>query len=222
VTGRTGGRRREPPDAVELPPLAPFAGPSLAANGDYEAVDFVELDLAGQAADDAALLGCRLDRCGLDGVSLRRARISDCMLADIHATSLDATDSTWRDSLLAVGRIGALLACGVTWTRVRVRGGKIDLLDLSGSHLVDVVLEACAIGVLDLGEAELRSVRFDGCTIEDLDVAGARLSDVDLAGATLRLVRGIGGLRGATIGPGQLLDLAPLLAAHAGLRVRAG
>ena len=34
-------------------------------------------------------------------------------------------------------------------------------------------------------------------------------------------VRGIGGLRGATISPSQLLDLAPLLAAHVGVKVSA-
>lgn len=82
------------------------------------------------------------------------------------------------------------------------------------------MLEDCTIDELDLGDTELRSVRFEGCAIDDLSLEGSRLVDVDLTGVRLGVVRGIAGLRGGTIAPGQLLDLAPLLAAHLGIRVR--
>jgi uncharacterized protein YjbI with pentapeptide repeats len=113
------------------------------------------------------------------------------------------------------------MAPGSTWTSVRVRGGKFDFLNLAGAKLTDVVFEGCVIGTLDLGDAEVRSLRCEGTTIDELDVPGARLADVDLSGATLRLVRGIGNLRGTTISAGQLVDLAPLFAEHLGLKVRA-
>ena len=50
-------------------------------------------------------------------------------------------------------------------------------------------------------------------------MSGARLTDVDLSGARLSTIVGIESLRGATISAAQMLDLAPLLAAHLGLRV---
>ncbi len=209
----------EPPRTVELPALAPFAGPALEAGGDYEAVDFADRDLAGQRAEGVAFLGCRFQRSRLDELELPRARFSECLLAEVHATSIDVRDSVWRDCLLADGRIGALAAPGASWTSVRIRGGKLNFVDLSGSRLRHVVFEGCSIGELDLGEAQVRSVRFVGCHLDVLIVEGARLTEVDLSGADLRGLRGIGNLRGATVSREQLIDLAPLLAAHVGLSV---
>ena len=210
----------EPPVVMALPQLTAFGGLSLEARGDYEAIEFVDLRLAGQVADDAAFLACRLERCDLDGLSMRRARVAECLVADMHAASLDVAESVWRDSLVTGPRLGAMSASGATWSSVRIRGGKLNFVDLTTACLTNVVFEACEIGELDLADAELRIVRFVGSSIDELTVAGARLTEVDLSGATLRAIRGIDGLRGATISPGQLVDLAPLLADHIGLRVR--
>ena len=218
--GKPAGRT-EPPREIALPEtLVAFAGSSLDTHGDYDAVSFTGLDFAGQVADDAAFLGCRLERCGLDGVSMRRARISETLLDELHATSLDVTDSIWRDSLVTVRRIGALLAIGATWSSVRVRGGRLDLVDLSGAKLTGVAFERCAIGELDLGTVEARDLSFAGCEIELLDVTGARLVRADLTGARIGAVKSVDGLRGATITPAQLVDLAPQMAAHLGIKLR--
>ena len=63
-------------------------------------------------------------------------------------------------------------------------------------------------------------MRFPGSSIGILGSAGARLTDVDLSGARLRTIGSIAGLRGATLSADQLIDLAPLLAAHVGIRIR--
>lgn len=217
---RTKGRRNEPAHAITLPELTPFVGPSLETHADYEAVDFIDRDFTGQNASDAAFLGCRVERCCLDGLSMQRVRIAECLLADIHAVSIDITESVWRDSLVAGGRLGALTASGATWTAIRVRGGKLNFVDLTAARLTDVVFEGCVIGELDLADALLRSVRFTACTVDELNVAGAKLTRVDLSGATLGVLRGVGSLRGAIVSREQLLDLAPLLAEHVGLEVR--
>ena len=114
-----------------------------------------------------------------------------------------------------------MTASSATWSVVRVRGIKLDFLDLSGAKVSNAVLEDCVIGELELGEADLRSVRFPGCEIGVLGVSGARLTDVDLSGATLRTISSVTGLRGATLSADQLIDLAPLLAANVGIRIRA-
>ena len=214
------GGRPEPAREIALPEtLAPFTGASLEPHGDYDAVHFASLDFAGQAADDAAFLGCLLERCGLDGASIRRARISECLLDELRATSLDAADSVWRDSLVTVRRVGALLAIGATWSSVRVRGGRLDLVGLSGAKMAGVAFDGCSIGELDLGTTDARDLTLEGCQIELLDLTGARLVRADFTGATIGAVRGVEGLRGATITPAQLIDLAPQLAAHVGIKV---
>ncbi len=95
---RTTGRKANPDQDIALPDLTPFDGDRLEAGDDHVAVDFVDLDFAGQDAPDARFLECRLQRCGLDGTSLRRARIAESLLSDLHGATVDFADSTWRDS----------------------------------------------------------------------------------------------------------------------------
>jgi uncharacterized protein YjbI with pentapeptide repeats len=102
---------------------------------------------------------------------------------------------------------------------MRLRGLKIDYLDLSGARVTGVTFEEVVIDELELAEADLRSVRFESSTIETLSASSARFTDVDLSGARLRTIGGIASLRGATISPEQLIDVAPLLAAHLGIVV---
>ena len=211
------------PGEIALPEtLTSFLGPALEPHGDYDAVHFAGLDFAGQAANDAGFLGCWFERCGLDGVSMRRARVSECRLDELRATSLDAADSVWRDTAVTVRRVGALLSTGGAWSSVRVRGGRLDLVDLSGTKLASVAFEGCAIGELDLGTVEARDLSFAGCEIELLDVTGARLVRADLTGASIGGVRGVAGLRGATVTAQQLMDLAPLMAAQLGIMLAEG
>lgn len=204
-----------------LPTLARFEGERLEPHRDYDALDFVDGDFTGQDASDARFLECRLQRCCLDGASMRRARLVESVIADCRAASVDLADSTWRESRISGGRLGAVMLAGSTWTGVRVRDAKLGFVNLAGATLEDVVFEACEIGGLDLRAARARSVAFVDSAIDELNVAGATLTTVDLTGARLRSLIGVESLRGAIIGTGQLHDLAPLLAAELGIEVRA-
>ncbi len=107
---------------------------------------------------------------------------------------------------------------GSDLTRVRLRGGKVDYLNLRAATLTDVHLDDVVVGELDLGGASATRLRVDGA-LGRLDVTGADLRDVDLRGADLRAPTGLAGLAGAVVSPAQLLELAPALADHVGLRV---
>ena len=219
---RTAKRRPGPPHAIELPELARSEGVSLESREEYEALHVSDLDLAGADLSGSSFLGCWFERCRMDDMLLARGRISECLLTEIGATGVDASDSTWRDIILDGARIGALTAVRAVWSSVRVRGSKLDFLALAGGRVDDVAFEDCVIDELDLGGARLRNVTLSGCRIGVLDVEGAQLMDVDLTGTTLHTIRGISGLRGATISPAQLTELGPLLANHLGIRVGDG
>jgi uncharacterized protein YjbI with pentapeptide repeats len=217
---RKNGRRATPERQIRLPDLTSFDGDLLEMRGDYGAIDFVDRDFTGQDASDARFLECRLERCCLDGLSMQRARVVGSLLAEVHGTSVDFSDSTWRDSRMSGGRLGAVTLVGATWTGIRVRGCKLGFVNLAGAHLDDVLFEECEIGGLDARAAKLRSIAFVDCTMDELNVAGATLSKVDLSGARLRSLVGVESLRGAIVSHEQLFDLAPLLAAQLGLEVR--
>ena len=204
---------------VRLSDLTPFAG-DLEADGDYDGVELVNLDLTGQNAENSRFLGSRLAGCVLDDVALTQAQIADCVLTDLRAHTLDAIDSAWRDVAVADCRLGAVTAYGAQLTRVRITGGKLDYVNLRDGALTDVVFEDCVIGELDLIGARLLRVTFTGCRVGQLDLTRATLDRVDLRGADYSALRGLANLRGATISSDQLTDLAPHLAAHLGLTVK--
>ena len=218
---RSSARSAASAPRFALPPLVPFVGDTLEADHDYERQDIVGLDLAGRDGTDARFLECRFARCGLDGAVLRRVRVIESLLEDVHATTVDLGDSSWRDSEIAGGRLGAVTLAGATWSGVRVRGSKVDFLSVAGATLEDVVFERCEVGGFDARGARLHAVRFVDCTVDEVNVSGATLAKVDLSGARLRSLIGVESLRGAILGRQQLLDLAPLLAAELGIQVRA-
>ena len=217
---RKTDERPKPAHQFALPDLANFDGDRLEIGRDYDALLFTELDFTGQDAPDSRFLECRLDRCCVDGLSLRRARFIGSQLAGLFGASVDLADSTWRDSELVGGRLGAVTLAGATWKDIRVHGAKLGFLNLAGARLEDVVFEECEIGSLDVGAAQLKSVSFAACSIEELTVVEAMLSKVDLSHARLRSIVGVDNLRGAIVSHQQLLDLAPQLAAQLGLEVR--
>ena len=151
---------------------------------------------------------------------MRRARLVGSLLAEMRGTTVDFSDSTWRDSLVSGSRVGAMSLIGATWTGIRVRGCKLGFVNLAGARFENVVFEECEIGGFDARAANLISTSFVDCAIDELSIAGATLVAVDLSGARLRSLIGVESLRGAIVSHDQLLDLAPLLAAQLGVEVR--
>ena len=217
---KTKSGKARPAHQISLPDLTEFDADRLETGRDYDAVAFTDRDFTGQDAADARFLECRLERCCVEGLSMRRARVIDCVFSEVHGPSVDFADSTWRDSHMTGGRLGAMTVAGAKWTRVRLSGVKLGFLNLAGARLEDVVFDGCEIGGLDVGSAQLRSVAFVDCIVQELNVVEATLSNVDLSGAKLRTLVGIENLRGAIVSHEQLLDLAPQFAAQLGVVVR--
>jgi uncharacterized protein YjbI with pentapeptide repeats len=212
---------REPPSTLALEGLVSTGADALEPGADLEGADFADVDLGGRDATGASLDGCRLVRCELDGLQLTRARIRHTLLDDVRASDLRLGDATLDEVLVTGSRIGAISASGAEWREVRLRATRSNLVDLRGTTLANVVLEECVIDDLDLSGSDVRGMRLPGTTIATLTVEEARLQELDLTGARIAAVRGVGSLRGTAVTTGQLLDLAPLLAAHLGIDVRA-
>lgn len=217
--GRAGVKPPRPPE-VRLPALEVYAGAGLAPDGDYDGLEFRETDLARQDGAGARFLDCALRGCVLDDTSLRHARFLDTVLTGVRGVGTNLADATLRDVELTDARLGGAQLHGAVLERVRIRGGKIDYLNLRAARLRDVVFEGCVLVEPDFGGARLERVAFADCVLKGADLGGAVLTDVDLRGAaSLEIARGVDRLAGAVISTGQLLDLAPVLAAELGVRV---
>ncbi|MFE9444956.1 pentapeptide repeat-containing protein [Streptomyces sp. NPDC006602] len=205
---------------VRLPPLEPYGGGGLEPDGDYDGLEFVAADLAGQDGRGARFMDCALTGCALDETRLHHARVLDSVLTGIRGVGTDLAESTLRDVELVDARLGGTQMHGAVLERVLIRGGKIDYLNLRTARLKDVVFQGCVLVEPDFGGARLERVEFLDCELKGVDLNAATLKDVDLRGAaSLEIARGVDRLAGAVISPTQLLDLAGVLAAELGIRV---
>ncbi|MEU6979133.1 pentapeptide repeat-containing protein [Streptomyces sp. NPDC046371] len=205
---------------VRLPPLEAFQGRGLEPDGDYDGVAFDGLDLTGQDGAGARFLDCAVRGCALDEARLTSARFLDSVLEGIRGVGTDLAGAQLRDVELVDARLGGTQLHGAVLERVWVRGGKADYLNLRSARLKDVVFEGCVLSEPDFGGAVLERVEFVDCVLLGADFGGARMKDVDLRTVQrLEIARGVEALSGAVISPTQLLDLAPVFAAHLGVRV---
>jgi uncharacterized protein YjbI with pentapeptide repeats len=204
---------------VSLPELVAFDGAGLQTDQDYDALAFHDLDLHGQDAGNSRFLECGFFGCRLDETAWRRARFSDCVLADVGGVGVDWSGSSWLDVELISPRLAAVQAYGAELTRVVVRGGKVDYINFRGATLTDVHFEGCLLREADFTEARLTDVTFERCEVVEADVSRARLERVDLSGADLSALKGVTSLAGARISSSQLLQLAPAFATQLGIAV---
>ncbi|MFE9931391.1 pentapeptide repeat-containing protein [Streptomyces sp. NPDC005533] len=205
---------------LRLPELVAWDGGGLESDGDYDGLEFADLDLAGQEGIGARFMDCAVRRCALDEAGLAKARLLDSVLEGVRGVGTDLSGASWRDVELVDARLGGVQMHGAVLERVVVRGGKIDYLNLRKARLKDVVFEGCVLVEPDFAGAVLERVEFRDCALRGVDFSGVRMKDVDLREATeLGIARGVDSLAGAVISPAQLFDLAPALAAQLGLRV---
>jgi uncharacterized protein YjbI with pentapeptide repeats len=125
---------------------------------------------------------------------LIRDRFEDCRLTGLEA--------------------GELTAEHVVFTACR-----LDLANFRHATLRFVTFADCVLDEADFGGADISLCTFHGCSLLRTYFQGAKLTKVDLRGAKLEPDGPATALKGATIDPVQLVDLAPALARDAGIDV---
>lgn len=206
-------------DRISLHDLTEAEGLSLRAGDSREAERYTGAELGGRDLTGTSFVECEFRQLSLNDTKLRGASFSECIASDLHAPVFSVPRSTWRDVRIDHSRLGSVEAYEATMRSVQIDGSKLDFVNLRNAVLTDVLLSNCIIEELDLGSATVQRLELQNCRIGTLDVTNAKLKDVDLRSSDFSAIHGIEGLRGATIDDSQLALLAPVLAAHLGLRV---
>jgi uncharacterized protein YjbI with pentapeptide repeats len=206
-------------DRIILPDLVDDDGVLLRSGDACEAKRYTGIDLDGRDLNGITFEECEFSRVSLHETALRGASFSECIATDLHAPVFSAPRSSWRDVRIEHARLGSVETYEATMRSVHIDGSKLDFVNLRNATLTDVLLSNCIIEELDLGSATVQRLELQNCRIGTLEIGGAQLKDVDLRSSDFSAVHGLEGLRGATIDDAQLSLLAPLLAAHLGLRV---
>jgi uncharacterized protein YjbI with pentapeptide repeats len=211
----------EPPvlDPVVLADLTPGDRYDLEDEADLEGFGFVDLELDALSLNHARLSGSRLEGVRADEAELRAATLTEVVLERLDVPVLRGVRSRWRDVEVRGARIGSAELYESTWDGVHLVGCKLGFVNLRGTVLHDVAFTDCTIDELDLVQADATRVSFTDTRVRRLDVQSSTLAHVDLRGADLHDLAGVGSLRGVTISPPQLAQLADLLARDLGITV---
>jgi uncharacterized protein YjbI with pentapeptide repeats len=170
-------------------------------------------------AEHARFSQCVFTDVTLQGGAWSHATFSDVRFEDSRLLAPDLSASHWRDAEVRRG-----IASGVQWFGADVRRThfaevKLDSVNFRNATLTDVVFTDCLLRDADFAGATLVRVRFPGCTFERADFGRVKLTEVDFRRARLEFKSGLDSLRGAVIDTGQLVELAPVFAAHLGIEI---
>jgi uncharacterized protein YjbI with pentapeptide repeats len=125
-----------------------------------------------------------------------------------------------RDIELTRTRLGSEEVFDAALQSVHFDGGKLGYVNLRGSKLTEVLISDCIIDELELTGGRGVRVALQNCRSGTLDVTDAVLKDFDLRSSEFSMIRGVGGLKGATVDDYQLNLLALILAEQLGIRVQ--
>ena len=192
----------------------------LEDEGHYDGVLFSGLSIEGAHADLSRFMECAFADVTLDGVALRKARLSDVWLRDVRLLSADLASSTWMDGTFIACAGAGIQAYDSSFQRVVFSECKLDSWNFRGATLRGVTFDRCLLRDTDFGGASLKQVKFPGCTLTRTDFSRVTLDRVDLRGAELDITAGYESLRGAIMNTAQLMSIAPVLAQQIGIQVK--
>lgn len=209
-----------PPHPPRLDDLTPV---DLLDNGGVDA-DPYDLDAARVAAsggefDVVEVRSCRLRSGTLAGSSWRRTSWADVELVGVDAANVSAVEGIFHRVAWTQSRLTGVSMPGATLQDVRFTGCVLDLASLRFSRLTRVVFDSCRMVGADLAGARLIDVRFERCDLGEAQFHEARHTRTLLDSCELLGLKGVEGLRGATVTTDRMADLAEQLASAMGIRL---
>jgi len=205
-------------------PIAPKLPTQLAAwdgQGDsrleFDGVTVSDADIA--SAHHVAIDGSKLAGIQMLGAVLEKFDCNDSEIIRLEAAALQAYKTNFLRVVVTDSRLTGAEFAEAVFEDCVFKNVKFDEAGFRFARFTRVRFENCVLRAADFSNAQLRHVTFTGCDLEATDFVSATCSNVDVTGEDLALVKGILGLKGATISTEQLMLLAPLLAGELGFHV---
>jgi uncharacterized protein YjbI with pentapeptide repeats len=180
---------------------------------DRDPLDLLELDFDGE------LVGVRIVGARCAGFAFARARLVDVELVRCDLAGCDFSEANFERVRLVDCRCIGIELGNATWRTVTAADCRLDDANFRLTKLTQVRFEGSVCARADFAGAQFEGVAFPDCDLAGADVSKVKCKNVDLRRARLDGLKGVGSLRGATIGIEQLFGLAPGLATAVGLRV---
>lgn len=168
----------------------------------------------------AVLQNTKLVKCSLVQTIVEKLQLQDCVIESCNLTAGHFAEASWHVVNLINTRASGMQLQNSLLKHVIFKNCKLDVVNLRFAKLENVVFESCVVTDLDLYKSQLKNVQFIDCDLIGLEFSEAHLQNVDLTRSRLVSIKGLRGLKGATISSEQLMQLAPALAQEIGLLVQ--
>lgn len=215
-TRRAAKTRPEPPD------LAPRRDPAPAVLEPGAFWDGVDAGSEVEAADHVADLTLQESR--WVGAHLSGRRLSGLRCRDVEFVQCDLSGAILEDAVLrrvafVDCRLTGIVLAGAALTDVTITSGHADLLGLRMARATNLLVEDASMRGADLYGFAATGCAFLRCDLTEAVFDGSRLDGVRLHGSRLVGVQGALSLRGARIGPDQVVELGAALLDAVGVAV---
>jgi uncharacterized protein YjbI with pentapeptide repeats len=209
------------PDPPELPPELEVLDLALDALRGRQAGPGVAraAQLSGAAAHDLRLTEVRLEDVDLSGCTAPGLQLVDVVAVRGSWSNLQAHESRFRRVDAQGVRATGFAAAEATAQDVSFRDCRLDLAGFRFATLERVAFIDCRLEEADFHGATLRAVRFERCELARATFAAATFEGGEIRDCELTALDGVERLRGVRMPLRDVVGIAGLLAAAAGIEV---
>lgn len=192
----------------------------LYADDKIRGIRIEDADISGLRLKSLSIEESLIFKTDLSQTKIEKFEAKDCILKDCDLTASSFASSSWHVIEISGARCSGLQLQTSQLKNVLFKSCKLEIANFRFSALENVMFEDCMINDIDFYNATLKNVTFNGSSIENIAFSGAKLKNVDLSEAQIISVKGVSGLRGATISYEQLTFLAPYFTQELGILIK--
>jgi uncharacterized protein YjbI with pentapeptide repeats len=180
--------------------------------------------VTGETTVVASLARATFDRMQLEGISFQDARLTSVIFTDSLLHHCDLAGLKAESSSMLRTEIVDSRLTGGSWSEgalrhVRFRSCRMQYVSFRQQRFGVTLFEDCDLRDSDFQAADLRGAAFIRCDLTHVQLSNASLDGARFEDCNLEMARGVGALRGATIGLKEMLSLAPSMAAALGITI---
>ena len=162
----------------------------------------------------------RIVKTDLSQVTLSRFDVLNTEFIGCSFTASKFPHSSWHTTLIEGARCSGMQVTESVLKNITYRNCKLELANFRFTRLENIIFEDCVLDDVDFYSAQLKNVEFIRCTLNKVTFANARMLKVDISQSTIDGVNGISSLRGVTASYDQIMQLTPMFAAEAGIKIK--
>ncbi len=162
----------------------------------------------------------RLIKTDLSQITLERFDALNTEFIGCNFAASKFPHSSWHITTIEGARCSGMQVTDSSLKNVTFKNCKLEFVNFRFSKLENIIFEDCMLEDVDFYSANLRNIEFIHCTMNKVTFANARVTQVDISQSEIETVNGATSLRGVTASYDQVMQLAPLFAAEAGIKIK--